>query len=48
MLFIPMLIGIVNVGGLGGGVIKVPVMVLLLNYSQKYATFLCYPLTFGT
>jgi hypothetical protein len=32
-LIIPIIVGFANVGGLGGGLVKVPVLVILINYS---------------
>lgn len=43
----PILIGIGMVGGLGGGVLKGPVFIMLLNYEVKYATFISYCIMFG-
>lgn len=34
-LLIIIIIGISTVGGLGGGIEKVPILMVLLNYSQK-------------
>lgn len=41
------IIGISTVGGLGGGIEKVPVIMCLLNYTQKAATNFTYALMFG-
>ena len=46
-LLIPFLVGIANVGGIGGGIVKMPLLVLMLNYTPKEATFLSYCLLFG-
>jgi len=32
-IILPILIGVGNVGGLGGGITKVPIMMILLNYN---------------
>ncbi|KRW99121.1 hypothetical protein PPERSA_02953 [Pseudocohnilembus persalinus] len=47
MILLPILIGIGNVGGLGGGITKVPILMLMLNYSQQYATYQAYCIQFG-
>lgn len=44
----PIVIGIGSVGGLGGGIVKVPLLILVLNYPAKQATFLAYCLLFGS
>jgi hypothetical protein len=41
------LIGIGLVGGIGPGIVKVPLLMLFLNYSQEKATAIAYPLTLG-
>jgi len=46
-MLIPIVVGVSNVGGIGGGIVKIPILVLILNYSQKYATNLSYPITLG-
>lgn len=45
---IPIVVGVGNVGGLGGGVVKVPLLMLILNYTSKEATFLSYCILFGS
>lgn len=47
-LILPWIIGVGNVGGLGGGIVKVPMLMLLLNYSSKVATFISYCILFGS
>lgn len=37
-ILIVIIIGISTVGGLGGGIEKVPILMVMLNYSQKSAT----------
>ncbi|KAL4512562.1 hypothetical protein ABPG72_020399 [Tetrahymena utriculariae] len=44
---ISIIVGLANVGGLGGGIIKVPILVIILNFSVKEATFLSYPILLG-
>lgn len=44
----PFIIGIANVGGLGGGVVKVPLLMLMLNYPLKIATYMSYCIMFGS
>ncbi len=44
---IAIIIGIANVGGLGGGIVKVPILVLMLNYDTKTSTRLAYPIILG-
>jgi hypothetical protein len=46
-IFLPILVGVASVGGSGGGQAKVPILIILLNYSQQYATFLTYPILAG-
>ncbi|CAD8128248.1 unnamed protein product [Paramecium sonneborni] len=43
----PILIGIGILGGLGGGVLKGPLLEMILNYSQSEATHIAYCLMFG-
>ncbi|KAL4466079.1 hypothetical protein ABPG74_004316 [Tetrahymena malaccensis] len=47
-LLIPIIVGIGNVGGLGGGIVKVPMVMLMLNYETKIATFISYCVLFGS
>ncbi|KAL4485787.1 hypothetical protein ABPG72_012327 [Tetrahymena utriculariae] len=47
-LLIPIVVGIGNVGGLGGGIVKVPMIMLMLNYQTKIATFISYCILFGS
>ncbi|KAL4495188.1 hypothetical protein ABPG72_007295 [Tetrahymena utriculariae] len=47
-LLIPIVVGIGNVGGLGGGIVKVPMLMLMLNYQTKVATFISYCILFGS
>ncbi|EAR87541.1 sulfite exporter TauE/SafE (macronuclear) [Tetrahymena thermophila SB210] len=47
-LLIPVVVGIGNVGGLGGGIVKVPMLMLMLNYQTKVATFISYCILFGS
>jgi len=47
-LLLPVIIGIGSVGGVGGGIAKVPMIILLLNYSSKEATFISYCILFGS
>lgn len=35
------------VGGLGGGVLKGPIFIMMLNYETAYATFISYCIMFG-
>ncbi|KAL4483024.1 hypothetical protein ABPG74_019050 [Tetrahymena malaccensis] len=44
---ISIIVGLANVGGLGGGIVKVPILVIILNFSVKEATFLSYPILLG-
>lgn len=44
---LPIILAFINVGGLSGGFLKVPVFMDLLNYDEKIATIYTYPLTFG-
>ncbi|EGR33919.1 hypothetical protein IMG5_031030 [Ichthyophthirius multifiliis] len=44
---LPILVGIGNVGGLGGGIIKVPLLMILMNYQQRKATFISYCIVLG-
>jgi len=37
---IMVLVGMSTVGGIGGGVEKIPIMMLLMNYSEDEATHL--------
>ena len=46
-ILIPIVVGIANVGGLGGGIVKLPILVLILNYTAQYSTNLAYPITLG-
>ncbi len=46
-ILIPIVVGVANVGGLGGGIVKVPLLVLLLNFTTKVATTIAYPITLG-
>lgn len=39
-LLVSVIIGISTVGGLGGGIEKMPIIMCLLNYSQKTATYI--------
>lgn len=32
-ILVSIIVGISNVGGIGGGIVKVPILVLLLNYN---------------
>ncbi|CAK65998.1 unnamed protein product (macronuclear) [Paramecium tetraurelia] len=43
----PILIGIGILGGLGGGVLKGPLLEMILNYTQSEATHIAYCLMFG-
>ncbi|CAD8066827.1 unnamed protein product [Paramecium sonneborni] len=43
----PILIGIGILGGMGGGVLKGPLLEMILNYSQSEATHIAYCLMFG-
>jgi len=36
-----------NVGGLGGGMIKVPLLMLILNYGTIKSAAITYPILFG-
>lgn len=46
---IPILIGLGNVAGLGGSSItKIPVLMLILNYSQRSSTYMSYCINFGS
>ncbi|KAL4466080.1 hypothetical protein ABPG74_004317 [Tetrahymena malaccensis] len=47
-ILIPFVIGVSNVGGLGGGIIKVPLITVMLNYPSKIATFISYCILFGS
>ncbi|KAL4485789.1 hypothetical protein ABPG72_012329 [Tetrahymena utriculariae] len=47
-LLIPIVIGFGNVGGIGGGIVKVPMLMLMLNYQTTVATFISYCLLFGS
>ena len=47
-ILIPWVVGIGNVGGLGGGIAKVPLIMLMLDYSSKEATFISYCILFGS
>ncbi|EAR87544.2 sulfite exporter TauE/SafE (macronuclear) [Tetrahymena thermophila SB210] len=47
-ILIPFIIGVSNVGGLGGGIIKVPLITVMLNYPSKVATFISYCILFGS
>lgn len=47
-ILLPIIIGIANVGGLGGGVVKVPMIMLMLNYPLKIATYMAYCIMFGS
>ncbi|KAL4466077.1 hypothetical protein ABPG74_004314 [Tetrahymena malaccensis] len=47
-ILIPIVVGIGNVGGLGGGIVKVPMLMLMLNYQTKVATFISYCILFGS
>lgn len=47
-ILLPIMIGIGCVGGLGGGITKVPILILILNYEQRKATFLSYCVVFGS
>lgn len=44
---IPPFVGVSIVGGLGGGIIKSPVLELLLDFTQSESTFIAYGLMFG-
>jgi hypothetical protein len=41
------LVGFASVGGSGGGQSKVPILVIMLNYTQQTATFITYPILVG-
>ncbi|CAD8155082.1 unnamed protein product [Paramecium octaurelia] len=43
----PILIGVGILGGMGGGVLKGPLLEMILNYSQSEATHIAYCLMFG-
>ncbi|CAK69487.1 unnamed protein product (macronuclear) [Paramecium tetraurelia] len=43
----PVLLGLGMTGGLGGGVLKGPILLMMLDYEQSYATQLSYCLMFG-
>ncbi|CAD8077334.1 unnamed protein product [Paramecium primaurelia] len=43
----PILLGLGMTGGLGGGVLKGPILLMMLDYEQSYATQLSYCLMFG-
>ena len=45
---IPILIGISNVGGLGGSIIRVPILMVMLNYVNKQSTFIAFVILFGS
>jgi uncharacterized membrane protein YfcA len=40
-------VGIASVGGIGGGIVKLPVLVLIMEYGTSLATSLTYPITLG-
>ncbi|KAM3137326.1 hypothetical protein pb186bvf_010506 [Paramecium bursaria] len=46
-LLIILILGVSTVGGLGGGIEKIPILMIMLNYSQKMATIYTYPLMLG-
>ena len=46
-LLIMLILGVSTVGGLGGGIEKIPILMIMLNYSQKMATIYTYPLMLG-
>jgi hypothetical protein len=41
-------VGASSVGGQAGGIVKTPILVLILGYSTSMATQLTYPLTLGS
>lgn len=43
----PLTLGIGMLGGLGGGVLKGPVLEMMLNYEMPEATIISYSLMFG-
>ncbi|CAD8115899.1 unnamed protein product [Paramecium primaurelia] len=47
-LLIILILGLSTVGGLGGGIEKIPILIVMLNFSQSKATLYVYVLTFGT
>ncbi|CAK84040.1 unnamed protein product (macronuclear) [Paramecium tetraurelia] len=47
-LLIIIILGLSTVGGLGGGIEKIPILIVMLNFSQSKATLYVYVLTFGT
>ena len=42
------MISIINAGGLGGGVTKVPIFMILLDYLPKISSIIGYCITFGS
>ncbi|EGR28084.1 hypothetical protein IMG5_183410 [Ichthyophthirius multifiliis] len=47
-ILIPILIGISNVGGQGGSIVRVPLLMLMLNYSQSTSVFISFIILFGS
>lgn len=41
------ILGLSSVGGIGGGIEKLPIFMIFLNYDQKEATLFAYVTTFG-